>query len=88
MEQHGTLESPFEPEYLVEVLEQAGFEQITRYARVDELFEIGGDARRALPASAPAPLPRPEHGGRAQARRRRALEPFRARVESRNGSSE
>lgn len=44
MEQHGTLESPFEPEYLVEVLTAAGFEQITRYARVDELFEIGSDS--------------------------------------------
>jgi SAM-dependent methyltransferase len=41
MEEYGTLESPFDPEYLAEVLEGAGFEEVTRYARVDELFEIG-----------------------------------------------
>jgi SAM-dependent methyltransferase len=40
MRRYGTLESPFDPEYLVEVLEQAGFVDIVRYARVDELFEI------------------------------------------------
>jgi SAM-dependent methyltransferase len=40
MRQYGTLESPFDPEYLVEVLEEAGFGEIVRYARVDELFEI------------------------------------------------
>jgi SAM-dependent methyltransferase len=43
MEQYGTLESPFDPEYLAEVLEEAGFEHVTRFARVDELFEIGGE---------------------------------------------
>jgi SAM-dependent methyltransferase len=41
MEEYGTLESPFDPEYLVEVLEASGFDEITRFARVDELFEIG-----------------------------------------------
>lgn len=40
MRQYGTLESPFDPEYLVDVLEQAGFEDLVRYARIDELFEI------------------------------------------------
>jgi hypothetical protein len=43
MKEYGTLESPFDPEYLVEVLEAAGFEDVTRYARVDELFELGAD---------------------------------------------
>lgn len=43
MEEYGTLESPFDPEYLVEVLEAAGFEAVTRYARVDELFELGAE---------------------------------------------
>jgi SAM-dependent methyltransferase len=41
MERYGTLESPFDPAYLTEVLEEAGFEGVTRFARVDELFEIG-----------------------------------------------
>jgi SAM-dependent methyltransferase len=43
MEEYGTLESPFDPEYLVEVLEQAGFVDVTRYARVDELYPIGSE---------------------------------------------
>jgi SAM-dependent methyltransferase len=43
MEEYGTLESPFDPDYLVDVLEQAGFEAVARYARVDELFEIGAE---------------------------------------------
>lgn len=43
MREYGTLESPFDPEYLVEVLDAAGFEEVTRYARVDELFEIGAE---------------------------------------------
>ena len=42
MEQHRTLESPFEPEYLVEVFERAGFVDIRRYARIDELLELDG----------------------------------------------
>ena len=40
MEQYGTLESPFDPEYLVSVLEKAGFEGVTRYAAVDELLDV------------------------------------------------
>jgi SAM-dependent methyltransferase len=43
MEEYGTLESPFDPEYLVEVLEAAEFEDVTRFARFDELLEIGAE---------------------------------------------
>jgi SAM-dependent methyltransferase len=41
MEEFGTLESPFDAEYLVTVLEQSGFTQVTRFAAVDELLEVG-----------------------------------------------
>lgn len=47
MEQFGTLESPFDPDYLVAVLEEAGFVDITRFAEVDELFDIA-DPEAAL----------------------------------------
>jgi SAM-dependent methyltransferase len=40
MEKHGTLESPFDPEFLVAVLEEAGFADVTRYAAVDDLLDI------------------------------------------------
>jgi SAM-dependent methyltransferase len=40
MEQYGTLESPFDSEYLVSVLEEAGFEGVSRYAAVDELLDV------------------------------------------------
>jgi SAM-dependent methyltransferase len=40
METYGTLESPFDPEYLVAVLEKAGFTQVTRFAAVDELLDL------------------------------------------------
>jgi SAM-dependent methyltransferase len=40
METYGTLESPFDPEYLEQVLEQAGFFDITRFAAIDELFDV------------------------------------------------
>ena len=69
MEQYGTLESPFDPEYLVEVLEQAGFEDVTRFARIDELFEIGRSARRSQQLEPAAALPRPEHDRRREAAR-------------------
>ena len=44
MEQYGTLESPFDPEYLVSVLEEAGFEDVSRYAAVDELLDVSAPA--------------------------------------------
>jgi SAM-dependent methyltransferase len=40
MEEYGTLESPFDPEYLVRVLGKAGFTQVTRFAAVDELLDV------------------------------------------------
>jgi SAM-dependent methyltransferase len=47
MEEYGTLESPFDPEYLSTLLEESGFEAITRFAQIDGLFDVG-DARSAL----------------------------------------
>jgi SAM-dependent methyltransferase len=40
MEEYGTLESPFDPDYLVSVLREAGFTQVTRFAAVDELLDL------------------------------------------------
>ena len=40
MEEYGTLESPFDPEYLAAVLGEAGFTQVTRFAAVDQLLDI------------------------------------------------
>jgi SAM-dependent methyltransferase len=45
MEKYGTLESPFDPEYLVAVLSDAGFTQVTRFAAVDELLDVSERAR-------------------------------------------
>jgi SAM-dependent methyltransferase len=47
MEEYGTLESPFDPEYLVAVLVEAGFTQIKRFAAVDELLDVS-ESRREL----------------------------------------
>jgi hypothetical protein len=41
MERYGTLESPFDSEYLVAVLEEAGFKDVRRFVEVDRLVEIG-----------------------------------------------
>jgi hypothetical protein len=43
MERFGTLESPFDPDYLQAVLEEAGFTQITRFAAVDELLDVSDE---------------------------------------------
>jgi SAM-dependent methyltransferase len=40
MEAFGTLESPFQPEYLVSALRKAGFEDIRRFAAVDEILDV------------------------------------------------
>jgi SAM-dependent methyltransferase len=45
MEEYGTLESPFDPEYLVAVLSEAGFTQVKRFAAVDELLDISEPKR-------------------------------------------
>ena len=47
MERHGTLESPFDPDYLVSVVRQAGFTDVRRLLEVDELVEVAA-ARRWL----------------------------------------
>jgi SAM-dependent methyltransferase len=47
MEAYGTLESPFDPEYLEDVVSRAGFEQVTRFTAVDELLDLA-DAQREL----------------------------------------
>jgi SAM-dependent methyltransferase len=46
MERYGTLESPFDPAYLVEVVERAGFGDVRRLVEVDELLELDGAERR------------------------------------------
>lgn len=40
MEEYGTLESPFDPAYLLAVLGEAGFTRIRRFAAVDELLDV------------------------------------------------
>lgn len=47
MEEYGTLESPFDPEYLLEVLEEGGFKSVTRFAQIDGLFDVS-NPRAAL----------------------------------------
>ena len=41
MERFGTLESPFDPDYLTTVVEDAGFTDVRRFLEVDSLVEIG-----------------------------------------------
>jgi SAM-dependent methyltransferase len=50
MRRHGTLESPFDPRYLVEVVDQAGFVDVHRFMEIDELIDVSnaGQAGRAL----------------------------------------
>jgi SAM-dependent methyltransferase len=46
MERFGTLEAPFDPDYLVSVVEQAGFVDGRRLVEVDELVDLGEPERR------------------------------------------
>ena len=46
MERYGTLESPFDPEYLVDVVQQAGFVDVRRMVEVDELVDLAPAGRR------------------------------------------
>ena len=46
MERFGTLESPFDPEYLVSVVEQAGFVNVRSLVEVDELVDVAKPERR------------------------------------------
>jgi SAM-dependent methyltransferase len=41
MERYGTLESPFDPDYLEEVVVAAGFADVRRLAEIDELVDLG-----------------------------------------------
>ena len=43
MEAYGTLESPFDPDYLVDVVGKAGFTQVTRFAAVDDLLDVSAE---------------------------------------------
>jgi SAM-dependent methyltransferase len=47
MEQYGTLESPFDPDYLERVVRDAGFSDVRRFVEIDELLDIG-DTRGLL----------------------------------------
>jgi SAM-dependent methyltransferase len=40
MDEYGTLEAPFDPEYLEGVLRKAGFAEVTRFAAVDTLVDL------------------------------------------------
>jgi SAM-dependent methyltransferase len=40
MKEYGTLESPFDAEYLVAVLQEAGFTNVKRFAALDELLDV------------------------------------------------
>jgi SAM-dependent methyltransferase len=46
MERYGTLESPFDPDYLEEVVERAGFVEVRRFAEVDELVDLSSKGGR------------------------------------------
>jgi SAM-dependent methyltransferase len=71
MRRHGTLESPFDPEYLVEVVERAGFVQVRRFAELDELVDLSSDGGFL---------------GRGRVLRRRRLEPEYNVLHARNPS--
>ncbi|HET8653172.1 MAG TPA: class I SAM-dependent methyltransferase [Gaiellaceae bacterium] len=47
MEQYGTLESPFDADYLLAVLGEAGFTDVKRFAAIDGLFDVS-EARGEL----------------------------------------
>ena len=77
MEVYGTLESPFDPAYLEEVVAQAGFTDVRRFVEIDELVEVGdvggmfnSHARALLVPHRPAGA-RDEHPDRDEAARRR-----------------
>jgi SAM-dependent methyltransferase len=47
MEEYGTLESPFDPQYLEEVVRDAGFVDVRRFVEIDNLLDVG-DTRGLL----------------------------------------
>jgi SAM-dependent methyltransferase len=46
MERYGTLESPFDPDYLEQVVIEAGFEEVRRLTELDELVDPSRPKRR------------------------------------------
>jgi SAM-dependent methyltransferase len=46
MERYGTLESPFDPDYLEEVVRRGGFSDVRRLREVDELVDLSRPKRR------------------------------------------
>jgi SAM-dependent methyltransferase len=46
MERYGTLESPFDPDYLEEVVLRAGFDNVRRLREVDDLIDLSRPRRR------------------------------------------
>jgi SAM-dependent methyltransferase len=46
MERYGTLESPFDPDYLEEVVRRAGFVEVRRLREVDDLTDVSAPRRR------------------------------------------
>lgn len=49
MRRYGTLEAPFDPEYLVRVVREAGFDPVTRHVELDRLVDLSdpaGELRR------------------------------------------
>ena len=71
MERYGTLESPFDPEYLEEVVVRAGFVQVRRFAEVDELVDLSVHRGRFRGSA------RSDAGGSARVQRRPRLQPVR-----------
>jgi SAM-dependent methyltransferase len=47
MERYGTLESPFDPDYLEEVVHRAGFVDVRPLSEVDELIDLSHASRRS-----------------------------------------
>ena len=66
MEEYGTLESPFDPAYLLAVLKEAGFTQIARFAAVDDLLDVSDADEELRAPGAEAAVPAHEHRARLQ----------------------
>lgn len=43
MEEYGTLEAPFDPDYLEAVVREAGFEEVARFAAIDKLVDVSAE---------------------------------------------
>jgi SAM-dependent methyltransferase len=87
MEEYGTLESPFEPDYLMAVLGDAGFTDVKRFAAVDDLLDVSAreDELRRLDARLRNP-PMNTVVALNPVRSEAELVPFAARLEGRGAS--